>query len=123
MARSRKSPLTEVGTEPDARFSFANERTFLAWIRTAMAFVATGLAVVTLLPALGSEAVTVALGCAFVAVGSAMSATAYGRWERAQRALRLAQPLPPPTFGAVVAYGVAALGTAVVVIAVLQALP
>ena len=33
-----------VGTEPDARFSLANERTFLAWIRTALALIAAGVA-------------------------------------------------------------------------------
>ena len=38
------------GTEPDARFTFANERTFLAWTRTALAFVVAGLAIVQLLP-------------------------------------------------------------------------
>lgn len=114
--------MAEVGTEPDARFSFANERTFLAWIRTAMAFVATGLAVVTLLPPLGSEAVTVGVGCILVLAGSWMSAAAYRRWENAQRALRLGEPLPAPRSGAVVAYGVAALGVAILVIAVLQAL-
>jgi len=38
------------GTEPDARFTFANERTFLAWSRTALALVVAGLAIVQLLP-------------------------------------------------------------------------
>ena len=36
--------------EPDARYTFANERTFLAWIRTALGLVAAGLAIVQLLP-------------------------------------------------------------------------
>ncbi|HEY5846809.1 MAG TPA: DUF202 domain-containing protein, partial [Microlunatus sp.] len=31
-----------VGSEPDARFSLANERTFLAWIRTSLGFLAGG---------------------------------------------------------------------------------
>jgi putative membrane protein len=30
------------GTEPDYRFTLANERTFLAWIRTALALLAGG---------------------------------------------------------------------------------
>jgi putative membrane protein len=38
------------GTEPDPRFTFANERTFLAWSRTALALVVAGLGVVQLLP-------------------------------------------------------------------------
>ena len=36
--------------EPDVRFSFANERTFLAWNRTALALIATGIAATQLLP-------------------------------------------------------------------------
>ena len=32
------------GTEPDVRFSLANERTFLAWTRTALALIAGALA-------------------------------------------------------------------------------
>jgi putative membrane protein len=40
---------TREGTEPDPRFSFANERTFLAWSRTALALVVAGLAVTQLL--------------------------------------------------------------------------
>ena len=38
------------GTEPDPRFTFANERTFLAWSRTALALVVAGLGIVQLLP-------------------------------------------------------------------------
>ena len=41
---------TSEGTEPDPRFTFANERTFLAWSRTALALVVAGLGVVQLLP-------------------------------------------------------------------------
>ena len=33
------------GVEPDPRFTFANERTFLAWLRTALALVVAGVAV------------------------------------------------------------------------------
>ncbi|HET9720820.1 MAG TPA: DUF202 domain-containing protein [Solirubrobacteraceae bacterium] len=36
--------LNEVGEDPDPRFTFANERTFLAWNRTALALIAAGLA-------------------------------------------------------------------------------
>ena len=36
------------GEDPDPRFSFANERTFLAWIRTGLGFLAAGVAVAAL---------------------------------------------------------------------------
>src|SRR6185312_1745313 len=35
----------ELGEEPDYRFSLANERTFLAWIRTALALMAAAVGV------------------------------------------------------------------------------
>ena len=40
----RRDRLAAIGSDPDPRFTFANERTFLAWNRTALAFVAAGLA-------------------------------------------------------------------------------
>ena len=36
----RRPPLRSVGTDPDYRFTLANERTFLAWLRTALALLA-----------------------------------------------------------------------------------
>ncbi len=36
--------------EPDVRFTYANERTYLAWNRTALALIATGAAATQLLP-------------------------------------------------------------------------
>ena len=50
IADSGKTSTAADGTEPDARFTFANERTFLAWSRTALALVVAGLGVVQLLP-------------------------------------------------------------------------
>ncbi len=44
-ADRRRPRLGDVGEEPDARFTFANERTFLAWNRTALGCVVAGLAV------------------------------------------------------------------------------
>ena len=34
--------ISRLGEAPDYRFSLANERTFLAWIRTALGFLAAG---------------------------------------------------------------------------------
>lgn len=85
------------GAEPDYRFSFANERTFLAWIRTALALVAAGVAldVVDLsVSPLAQEVAAVAL----VLVGLATAAVSWVRWALSERAMRRAQPLP--SFGA-----------------------
>jgi putative membrane protein len=83
------------GTEPDPRFTFANERTFLAWSRTALALVVAGLGVVQLLPPFpGVPWGRYVLGVPLIVFGAAVAVTAYGEWVSSQRALRLGQPLP-----------------------------
>lgn len=83
-----------VGTEPDPRFTFANERTFLAWIRTGLGFVAAGMAVAALAGylGLGERRITIA---ALLLVGSGVltGVIAFVRWMRQERAMRLNQPL------------------------------
>jgi putative membrane protein len=83
------------GTEPDPRFTFANERTFLAWSRTALALVVAGLGVVQLLPPFpGVPWGRHVLGVPLIVFGAVVAVVAYGEWVRSQRALRLGQPLP-----------------------------
>jgi putative membrane protein len=83
------------GTEPDARFTFANERTFLAWSRTALALVVAGLAIVQLLPPFpGVPVGRHLLGLPLIALGAVLAVTAYTEWLRNQRALRRGEPLP-----------------------------
>ena len=83
------------GTEPDPRFTFANERTFLAWSRTALALVAAGLAIVQLLPPFpGVPAGRHLLGVPLIALGAVLAIVAYAEWVRNQRALRRGEPLP-----------------------------
>jgi len=83
------------GTEPDPRFTFANERTFLAWSRTALALVVAGLGVVQLLPPFpGVPWGRRVLGVPLIVFGAVVAVVAYGEWVKSQRALRLGQPLP-----------------------------
>jgi putative membrane protein len=83
------------GTEPDPRFTFANERTFLAWSRTALALVVAGLAIVQLLPPFpGVPAGRHLLGMPLIALGAVLAVAAYTEWVRNQRALRRGDPLP-----------------------------
>lgn len=93
--RNSLAESPQPGTEPDARFTFANERTFLAWNRTALALVAAGLAIVQLLPPFagvpwGRHLIAVPL----IVIGGVVSVMSYLEWRRDQRALRLGQPLP-----------------------------
>ncbi|MGW1993325.1 YidH family protein [Embleya sp. NPDC001921] len=95
MRSDRKgSRLREIGDEPDYRFTLANERTFLAWIRTALALLAGGVAVVQLVPDLASRGQRLVLGLALIALALTLSATAYRRWYRVERAMRLGHALP-----------------------------
>jgi putative membrane protein len=107
-------------SEPDPRFTLANERTFLAWNRTALALIAAGLAIVQLLPPfhgvpIGREL----LGIPLIVLGAVVAVAAYWEMTRNQVALRRAQPLPrsvvPRLLAAVIA-SVAALAAAVVLL-------
>jgi inner membrane protein YidH len=83
------------GTEPDARFTFANERTFLAWSRTALALVVAGLAIVQLLPPFpGVAAGRHLLGIPLIVLGAVLAVAAYAEWVRNQHALRRGEPMP-----------------------------
>ena len=93
--------------EPDYRFTLANERTFLAWIRTALALLAAGVALDSL--AVGLTASTqVLLTVGLVALGLVVAAASWFRWARAERALRTHGPLPALHLAAVLALGVVA---------------
>lgn len=84
------------GSEPDGRFSLANERTFLAWIRTSVALLAGGVALdaVELDADRGLQTV---LAVVLVLVGLGCAAVSWVRWARAERAMRRGQPLPSTT--------------------------
>lgn len=89
------------GHEPDYRFSLANERTFLAWIRTALALLAAGVAI-DALPTDYPEAVT--RGAALVlSVAAVLSALlSWRRWARTERAVRRDEPIGGLRIGLVV---------------------
>ena len=83
------------GTEPDPRFTFANERTFLAWSRTALALVVAGLAIVQLLPPFpGVPVGRHLLGVPLIVLGAVLAVVAYAEWVRNQHALRRGEPMP-----------------------------
>lgn len=95
-----------VGKDPDYRFSLANERTFLAWIRTALALSAGGLAAVTILDDFPGEQY---LGVGLLALSFLTAATSYRRWALNERAMRLDRPLPPSRLPMIMAVAVAAV--------------
>ncbi|MGB7507048.1 MAG: DUF202 domain-containing protein [Mycobacterium sp.] len=80
--------------EPDYRFTLANERTFLAWIRTALALIAGGIAVVQFVPSFGIPGVRHGLSVVLTAGGGLLAALAVRRWQRVQNAMRREEDLP-----------------------------
>jgi putative membrane protein len=86
--------------EPDYRFSFANERTFLAWIRTAIALLAGGVAVDTLKLAI-PHGVQQTLAALLVSLGLVCALASWFRWAKAERAMRRREPLPASLLSAV----------------------
>jgi putative membrane protein len=106
--------------EPDPRFTLANERTFLAWNRTALALVAAGLVIVQLLPPFrGVPAGRHVLGVPLIVAGAAIAVAAYVEMTRNQAAMRRGQQLPrsvlPRLLAAVISV-VAAAAAAVVLL-------
>jgi putative membrane protein len=87
------------GEEPDYRFSFANERTYLAWVRTALALLAAGV-VLDVVDISVSELTQRVLAVLLVALGLVSAGAAWLRWAMAERAIRRKQPLPAFGFGA-----------------------
>ncbi|MGW6918803.1 YidH family protein [Kitasatospora sp. NPDC054939] len=82
------------GEEPDYRFSLANERTFLAWIRTSLGLLAGGIAVDQLTPGVAPAPLRIGLAVLCALGGAALGAVAYRRWLRVEEAMRRGEPLP-----------------------------
>ncbi len=80
--------------EPDYRFTLANERTFLAWIRTSLAVLAGGVALMQLVPHFSAHGVRYVLSMLLVAAGGTLAALAVRRWQRIQQAMRQGADLP-----------------------------
>ncbi|MGB0876516.1 MAG: YidH family protein [Mycobacterium sp.] len=91
--RERSSEVIDQ-QEPDYRFTLANERTFLAWIRTSLALIAGGIAVVQFVPEFGIPGVRHGLSLVLTAGGGLLAAQAVRRWQLVQAAMRRDQDLP-----------------------------
>jgi putative membrane protein len=107
--------VPEIGCEPDPRFTFANERTFLAWSRTGLALIATGLAIRQFLH-LNASGVQFVIAAPLIVLGGLIGAGSYVGWERSERALRLGRPLPYPPLARPLAYGICAVAVAACVL-------
>ncbi|HXL59071.1 MAG TPA: DUF202 domain-containing protein [Mycobacterium sp.] len=82
------------GVEPDYRFTLANERTFLAWERTALGLLAAAVAVVQLVPELSIAGARHVLGAVLALLAILTAGMGILRWEQVDRAIRRDLPLP-----------------------------
>lgn len=93
--------------EPDYRFTLANERTYLAYLRTSLACYAGGLSAVQFLDLGPDRWPARIIGVVLVAMGIATTAGAFRRWQANLTAMRTGAPLPvtrlPLVLGATIA--------------------
>ncbi len=80
--------------EPDYRFTLANERTYLAWQRTALGLLAAAVAVVQLVPELSIAGARHVLGIILALLAILTAGMGILRWRQVDRAIRLDLPLP-----------------------------
>jgi putative membrane protein len=110
----------EQGAEPDYRFSLANERTFLAWVRTALAILVGAI----VLDQVGLQHVPGWVGPLLAAGLSLFTAAlglgAYARWRANQIAMRHARSLPRSSFIPTLALTIGVLGAGLAAVVMLR---
>ena len=103
-----RKPLTQAllgGEEPDPRFTLANERTFLAWARTALALLGGGIAVETFAGQAFAPWLRLSITLSLLALSLLLSLGACLRWLAVERALRHRSALPLPALVPALAIG------------------
>ena len=105
------------GEDPDPRFTLANERTFLAWIRTSLALLAGGIAVEAFTQELFDATARKVLGTTLLVLGGILAASAAIRWLRVEAAMRQKRSLPLPIWIPLIAI-VCALAAVTVLVAI-----
>lgn len=102
------------------RFSYANERTFLAWNRTALALITAGLAVTQLLPPFDFPGGRRMIGLPLITLGLVVAATSFVQWKNNERAMRERRPLPRSILPLVVATVIAVSAVVALVLATIS---
>lgn len=116
MCAERRFPRSvyRVGNEPHARFTLANERTFLAWITFGLVTISLGVALESFALRL-DPSYRMAASLLLIVMGTLLPVQAWLGWQRVERALRSGEPLPSMVPGLVTAIGVVAAGLIVAV--------
>lgn len=106
--------------DPDYRFTLANERTFLSWIRTALALIAAGVAVVQLVPDFGFPGSRRIVGAILAGMGVVLAIESMRRWRRVQQAMRRDGELPPNRMPLLLGWALVAVTVVVVALLLLE---
>nr|WP_245192356.1 DUF202 domain-containing protein [Arthrobacter pigmenti] len=109
------------GSEPDPRFTLANERTFLAWIRTSLALMAGGIAVEAFTADIFVPALRTTLAVLLLLLAMIIAAVACFRWLNVERAMRHGSPLPLPFLAPLLALGGTVVAAVVIVFVLVRA--
>ena len=117
----RERELERTGSDPDPRFTFANERTFLAWNRTALALIAAGLAAAQFLK-FNLHGLRLFIAVPLIVLGAALALASYLHWEDSERAMRLCQPLRYSWMPRLLTGGIAAVAVCGGILAVVDRL-
>ncbi|OMC53247.1 hypothetical protein A5745_22190 [Mycobacterium sp. IS-2888] len=107
--------------ELDYRFTFANERTFLAWQRTALGLLAAAVALVQLVPELAIPGSRRLLGVGLALLATLTSVMGLMRWQQADRAMRRGDPLPRHPSPVFLAIGLSVVGIIALGLVILKA--
>lgn len=112
---SQPAPSSSGEREPDYRFTLANERTFLAYVRTALGLDAGGLAAAQFLHPSAIH-LRLAISVVLVVLGVSVAVLGYQRWLATDRAMRRGDRLPPIRLPFVLAAGMAIVSIAALVL-------
>lgn len=107
--------------EPDYRFTLANERTFLAWLRTSLALLAAAVAVVQFLPEFAIPGTRLFVGGVLACLAVLTAAAGLRRWEQVDYAIRRGLPLPPHSIPRWLAGGLILIGLLAVALVISKA--
>ena len=108
--------------EPDYRFTLANERTFLAWQRTALGLLAAAVAVVQLVPEMSVAGARHVLGIVLALLAILTAGMGILRWQQVDRAMRRGLPLPRHPTPMYLGIGLVAIGLLTVCLVVVKAM-
>jgi putative membrane protein len=118
---ARERELDQTGTPPDPRFTLANERTFLAWNRTALALIAAGLAAAQFLK-FNVRGLRLIIAIPLIVLGAVLALASYLHWEDTERAMRLRRPLRYSWMTRVLTGGIALIALVGAILAVVDRL-